>query len=109
MDDVSLTQTPGIELIQDGGFESRSFSPQWTSSCTSGCTGVNGGGPGSISTVHPYNGTHHNRDRCNPVPKFDYLSQTVIGVVPNQLCTLSYQLALNYTTNTNNNFYVLIS
>ena len=110
LDSVSLKQSSGVELMQNGGFESGSLLPHWISSCTTLCTGVNGGGPGSISSMYPQSGTYHYRDRCNPVPNFDYLSQTIIGVVPNQLCTLQYYLALNYTvTNISNNFYVLVT
>ncbi|CAF2936029.1 unnamed protein product [Rotaria sp. Silwood2] len=113
-DDVSLKQSSGIELMQNGDFESGSISPSWIPSCTAQCTGISGqgsgGGPGSISTVYPHGGTYNYRDRCNPEPKFDYLSQTISPIVPNQLCTLKYYLALTYVSGkTHNNFYVIIS
>ncbi|CAF3385774.1 unnamed protein product [Rotaria socialis] len=114
LDDVSLKQTLGIELMLNGGFESGSLSPTWNTSCTVQCTGISsqgsGGGPGGISTVYLHTGTYNYRDRCNPEPKFDYLSQTITTVIPNQLCTLKYYLALYVSNNkVNNNFYVIIS
>ncbi|CAF3594945.1 unnamed protein product [Rotaria socialis] len=114
LDDVSLKQTLGIELMLNGGIESGSLSPTWNTSCTFQCTGISsqgsGGGPGGISTVYLHTGTYNYRDRCNPEPKFDYLSQTITTVIPNQLCTLKYYLALYVSNNkVNNNFYVIIS
>ena len=117
LDDVSLKQTAGTELMQDGGFESGALAPAWVPSCTQQCTGHTttssgqcpGGGPGSITTGSAHGGTYYYSDRCDPEPLFDYLSQT-IAVTPNQLCTLKYYLALIPNGSYNhNNFHVIIS
>lgn len=108
LDDVSLKQSSGVELVINGGFESSLISP-WTISCTSHCTGISGGGVNTVSSTYPHTGTYHYIDRCNPVPKFNYLSQTISGLVINDQCTLQYYLAFTCITNTSNNFYVYIS
>ena len=115
MDDVSFKQTAGIELIQNGGFESGTLAPSWIHSCTAQCTGISsqgsGGGPGYISNNgSAHSGTHYYIDRCNPEPKFDYLSQTITSVIVNQSCTLTYYLSLHASPQkTHNSFYVMIS
>ncbi len=79
---MSLKQTAGVELMQNGGFESGAMAPAWAPPCTAQCTGISSqgtdGGPGTISTMSPHNLTYHYRDRCNPESNFDYLSQTII-------------------------------
>jgi hypothetical protein len=92
LDDVSVTNSSGDQLIVNGGFETGSVTG-WTYCNPSSATS-----PGIVSSSMPHSGSYSYMD--GSVGTSDYLSQT-FAVVPNNIYSVTFWL---HATSNNESF-----
>lgn len=98
LDDVSVTNSTGSELLLNGGFEQGSYS-KWTY-----CNPTQATYAGDVNTNKPHNGSYSYEDRS--ISAFDYLSQA-FTVVPNN--TYSVKFWLRATSSNSAYAYITVS
>ncbi|CAF0759589.1 unnamed protein product [Adineta steineri] len=91
LDDVSVTNSSGIQLLSNGGFELDTLSG-WTY-----CNPSNAPSSGAISLGNSHSGSYSYMD--GSVGSSDYLSQT-FAVVPNNIYSITFWLSSSSTSST---------
>ena len=89
LDDVSVLQG-STEMLNNGGFETGSFSP-WTTSAPNGC---GAGYMAQVWTSFPHNGSYAVRDGCNG--QIDRISQS-FSALAGQIYVVSFWMKSNHT------------
>ncbi|CAF3874804.1 unnamed protein product [Adineta steineri] len=91
VDDVSVTNSSGIQLLSNGNFELGTLSG-WTY-----CNPANASYSGAVSSMDPHNGSYSYAD--GSVGFMDYLSQS-FAVVPNNIYSVTFWLSANSNSST---------
>ncbi|CAF1211268.1 unnamed protein product [Adineta steineri] len=91
VDDVSVTNSSGIQLLSNGNFELGTLSG-WTY-----CNPANASYSGAVSSMDPHNGSYSYAD--GSVGFMDYLSQS-FAVVSNNIYSVTFWLSANSNSST---------